>query len=709
MTRILPLALIALTVMAPLARAQEAVPAPPPSPAPTPAPQPAPQTAPEAPPAVDPNRGADPGDAPNPADQGGDQGGGDGAVDGNGADPVADAAVDAAAPVHGPITHDLAGPYMAARQAAAANDFPTAANFFLRALAQDPHEPFLIDSALVSLISAGQVDRAVALARDLVARKDATELADVTLRAALAKEGDWTGLLALLAKPARPDRGGSAQGGQLLDGMLKAWAELGAGRASEAIKQFETLARNRAARPMIDYNLALVKASVGDYEGAEKLMAKDGAGDHLMGVIAHAEVLAQLDRRDEALSLLADVPGAGEEPALLDLSARLTSGQAVPFTALQGPVDGVAQTFLTFATALAGGDEPDPLALVQARLAAWLRPDLGEARLVAAQLLQAVGQYDLAEAEYDALRRLGQVRPVAELARIDALARAQRMDDAEKAATALTAAHPELSQAWVAVGDILRQREKYTAAIPAYDKALALIEAQDGEARWFPLYARGIARERAGDFDGAEKDMRAALKIRPDQAQILNYLGYSFIDRGTNLHEAMTMIEKAARLRPQDGYIQDSLGWGYYRLGRFDEAVAPMERAATQMSGDPLVNDHLGDVYWMAGRHREAEIQWHRALSLLKADPPADSAADVDPARLQAKLDRGLDAVLAEDKAKGRPGPQVVPQAPGGAGAGGSMVIPPPPLAGEAATEPPPAPAPSPAPPVTPAPPGSGG
>ena len=177
MTRILPLALIALTVMAPLARAQEAVPAPPPSPAPTPAPQPAPQTAPEAPPAVDPNRGADPGDAPNPADQGGDQGGGDGAVDGNGADPVADAAVDAAAPVHGPITHDLAGPYMAARQAAAANDFPTAANFFLRALAQDPHEPFLIDSALVSLISAGQVDRAVALARDLVARKDATELA----------------------------------------------------------------------------------------------------------------------------------------------------------------------------------------------------------------------------------------------------------------------------------------------------------------------------------------------------------------------------------------------------------------------------------------------------------------------------------------------------------------------------------------------------
>ncbi|AXC49072.1 hypothetical protein DRW48_04685 [Paracoccus suum] len=656
MSRILPLALIALTTLGPAAAlAQAAPPSAGPAAAPESAPEAAPAAAPETAPAADPNLDADPGDMENPADEGGDQGGGAGAVDGNGADPLADAAAAEAAPVHGPITHDLAGPYLAARQAADGNDFAAAAAYFMRALAQDPHEPFLIDSALVSLISAGQVDRAVALARDLEGRGDATELTNVTLRAALAKAGDWEGLLKLLRASPKPERGESAPGGDLLDGMLTAWAELGAGRASESIKQLEKLARLRGAKAMIDYNLALVKASVGDFEGAEKLMASDGGAGHLLGTIAHAEVLAQLDRRDEALSLLKDQGGDGAEPAILDLSARLASGSPVPFTALQGPLDGVAQTFLTFATALASGEEPDPLALVQARLAAWLRPELGEARLVTAQLLQQAGQYDLAEPEYDALRRLGEVRPVAELARVDALARADRLDDAEKAATVLTAAHPELASAWVALGDILRQREKYAQAVPAYTKALGLIEKTNSEGRWFPLYARGIAYERSGDFAAAEADMRAALKIRPEQAQILNYLGYSFIDRGHDLDEALGMIEKAAKLRPDDGYIQDSLGWGLYRLGRYAEAVTPMERAATQMSNDPLVNDHLGDVYWMVGRTREAEIQWSRALNLLKMDPPADTASEVDAGRLRAKLDRGLDAVLSEEKAGGKP------------------------------------------------------
>lgn len=646
MTRILPLALIALTAFAPLAQGQTA-------------PPPAPGTAPAVTDPAATDSGATDPAATDPAALPDD--GGDGGLDGDGMEdgPELDAGQDAApaadtGPLYGPITHDLAGPYLAARQAAVGNDFRAAAGYFQRALAQDPAEPFLIDSALVSLISAGEVDRAVALSRDLAADGRQTELADLTRRAALAKAGDWDGLLKLIA--ATPERThGNAQGGALLDGMIAAWAELGAGRASEAMRRFEGLAKIRGARELINYNLALVKASVGDYEGAEKLMAREGTGEHLMGVVAHAEVLAQLDRRDEALSLLEGQPGAGEEPALIDLSARLAAGKPVPFTALQGPVDGVAQTFLTFATALAAGDEPDPLALVQARLAGWLRPELAEARLVTAQLLQVVGQYDLAAPEYDALRQLGDVRPVAELARIDALARADRLDDAEKAATALTAAHPELEQSWAALGDILRQREKYTAAIPAYDKALGLLDASDGDARWFPLYARGIARERSGDFAGAEKDMRAALAIRPDQAQILNYLGYSFIDRGQHLDEAMRMIEKAAQLHPDDGYIQDSLGWGYYRLGRFAEAVAPMEKAATQMSSDPLVNDHLGDVYWMVGRKREAEIQWQRALHLLQADPPADTADEVDASRLQDKLDHGLDAVLAAEKAGRKP------------------------------------------------------
>nr|MCS5603439.1 tetratricopeptide repeat protein [Paracoccus sp. (in: a-proteobacteria)] len=301
--------------------------------------------------------------------------------------------------------------------------------------------------------------------------------------------------------------------------------------------------------------------------------------------------------------------------------------------------------------------EPEPLSLIHARLASWLAPDNAEARLVTAQLLQEREQFDLAEPEFEALRRMGQMRPVAELARIDALSRADREDEAEKAALSLTAAYPDLPQGWIALGDLLRQQERFAQAVPAYDKALALLKDGPDEARWFPLYARGIALERSKQFDRAEADLLAAIEINPDQASLLNYLGYSWIDRNENLDRGLDMIQKAAELSPGDGYILDSLAWAYYRLGRYDEAVAPMEEAVGSMASDPLVNDHLGDIYWMVGRHREAEIQWQRALSLKPTE-----TGDVDPDRIRAKLDRGLDAVL-RDEARTGENETPVPQA----------------------------------------------
>lgn len=543
-----------------------------------------------------------------------------------------------------PLTNGLAGPYLAARIAAVENDFLAAARYFKQAVAHDQGDPFLQDSALVAMISAGQMDGALEQAQKMAADEaGGTELAGLVLRAHYAQAEDWDALLAEIQRGAPTENG--EQGGNLLDGMLAAWAKLGAGNATEALADFGRMSKVPGAAGMLDYQLAMARAMAGDYEGADELLSREGAETHLMGVLARAQVLAQLDRRDEALALLDAVPGGTSEPQIADLRKRLDAGEDVTFEVVKSPRDGIAQVFLTFASALASSPEPEPLALIHARLASWIAPELGEARLVTAQILQLHEQYDLAEAEFEALRRLGQVRPVAELSRIDALARAERYDEAEKAALALTAAQPELSQAWIAQGDLLRQQDKFSAAVPAYDKALSLIPEDAGEQRWFPLYARGIALERSGQFDRAEADLQAALAIRPEQPSLLNYLGYSWIDRGENLDEALKLIQKAVELSPDDGYIQDSLAWAYFRLGRYQDAVEPMELAARSMSSDPLVNDHLGDVYWMVGRKREAEIQWRRALSL----KPTETEDDVDPERIKAKLDRGLDAVMAEE------------------------------------------------------------
>ena len=198
----------------------------------------------------------------------------------------------------------------------------------------------------------------------------------------------------------------------------------------------------------------------------------------------------------------------------------------------------------------------------------------------------------------------------------------------------------------VTLGDFLRSLERYGDAAEAYDRAIPLI-GEPQPTHWSLYFSRGICFEREGRWEEAEADFRAALELRPEQPQVLNYLGYSLVEMNQNLDEALDMIERAVEGQPNSGYITDSLGWVLYRLGRFDEAVGHMERAVELLPIDPVVNDHLGDVYWAVGRIREAEFQWSRALSFIKPD----ESTDADPERIRRKLEIGLDGVLAEEGA----------------------------------------------------------
>ena len=213
--------------------------------------------------------------------------------------------------------------------------------------------------------------------------------------------------------------------------------------------------------------------------------------------------------------------------------------------------------------------------------------------------------------------------------------------------TALAAGDKDGIEVDSALGDALRMAERFPEAVVAYTRAIDRID-EPMPPHWILFYTRGISNERAGDWPAAEADFREALKLEPDQPLVLNYLGYSMVEKGENLDEALAMIQKAVKGQPDDGYITDSLGWVYYRLGRYQDAVAPMLRAVELTPDDPVINDHLGDVLWMVGRKREAEFQWRRALSFGPAD-------DLDMDRIRKKLDVGLDAVLKTEPKELRP------------------------------------------------------
>ncbi|AVO38303.1 tetratricopeptide repeat protein [Pukyongiella litopenaei] len=533
------------------------------------------------------------------------------------------------------------GAYLAGRHAAFVSDFANGDRYYARALSYDRDNPSLMESVVVSRLALGEVNKAVPIAQRMEELGLQSQPAHMTVVADLAARGEYEAILSR-----DPETVGV---GPLVDGLIAAWAHLGAGSVAQALEQFDKVAEDDGLRNFALYHKALALASVGDFEGAEAIFAADEDGMMVSGraAIARAEILSQLERDGDALAMLDRVFSNTTDPSLADIVARLQAGEALPFTQVRDVRDGMAEIFFAIGQALRREASPDYV-LVYVRVASFLRPDHIDAQLLGAELLDGMGQYDLAVETYKKIPTDSPDYYAAELGRADALRRADKVNAAIEVLEKLAREHPELAIVHSSLGDMLRQQENYGEAARAYDRAVDLTEADD-PSMWFLLYARGICHERERNWEQAESDFRTALELNPDQPQVLNYLGYSLVEKQIKLDEALGMIERAVAARPDSGYIVDSLGWVLYRLGRYDEAVGHMETAVSLMPVDPVVNDHLGDVYWAVGRKREAEFQWKRALSFIKPD---DTDGEADPDRIRSKLEIGLDAVLAGEGAE---------------------------------------------------------
>lgn len=532
-------------------------------------------------------------------------------------------------------TAEVSGPYLAARTAIRSGDFREAAAYYTRALVREPSNPMLLDGALSAQVGQGGIEAAIPISQRIVALGGRT-LASASVRLAdLAARGQYDALLADLAA------GGGI--GPLPDTLIEGWAEAGAGRMAEALGDFDRAAAMPGLRPFGLYHKALALALAGDFEGADAALAAEPGGFRTTrrGAVAHAQILSQLERNDDAIAALDLVFGAEPDAEADALRAALTARTPVPFTIVTTPRDGMAETFYTLAAALQG-EASDDQVLIYARIAQYLRPDHAEAHLMTGSILHAMRQYALAIESYRMIPASSPAALAGELGRVQALEAAGRTDEATAVLRALVASHAEVPRVHMALGDTLRRQSAFAEAAEAYSRAIALIGPPEPR-HWSLYYSRAIAWERAKEWDKAESDFRQALALNPDQADVLNYLGYSLLELGRNIGDAMELIERAVALAPDSGHIVDSLAWGLFLLGRYDEAVEPMERAALLMPVDPVVTDHLGDVYWSVGRRIEAQFQWRRALSF---EPEAELAE-----RIRRKLDIGLDAVLAAEGA----------------------------------------------------------
>ncbi|MGB0497749.1 MAG: tetratricopeptide repeat protein [Rubricella sp.] len=527
------------------------------------------------------------------------------------------------------------GPYLAALSADIAQDHDEAARYYLRVLGYNPNDLDILQRAMRSQVAAGDPGAAVVLARRVEALTDESELAELLLIAEDIREGRLTSALDRIER----DEGTLLP---LLSALWRGWLLLNTGEENAAFEAFAAMDENPTIAMFGRYHAGLAHAALGDFEEAVALLS-----DHPEGPVelnrgatrARLEALSAVGRGEEAAATVEDLLEGGIGDIEFETLATALAQGVDGITAVQSPLDGMALALEDVAGAFSG--QGDLASLLYARIASWLDPDLGEARLIAANALSGQGQSDLALASLAAVPVASPLHAEAEMTRAAILEGLGEIDAAAEVYTTLVRTHPEALRVRFLQAELLRGAERFDEAIAAYDSAIELAEAS-GADLWQLYNGRAVAHHRSDNWPLAEADFRAALAIEPEQPFVLNYLGYTLVERREKLDEALDMIERAVEARPDNGFIVDSLGWVYYTLGRYDEAVVQMERAVELEPIDPILNDHLGDVYWAVGRKREAEFQWHRALSF---EPEPELAE-----RIRRKLDIGLDAVLEEEE-----------------------------------------------------------
>lgn len=517
--------------------------------------------------------------------------------------------------------------FLIARYASMTNDPQMAATHYANAIDSAPEKSGIADRAVFAALLSGNYKEAVRLA--VRAREVGSEAALVRL--ILGVEAIRNGRDAEAEALLEQTRFGPFN--TMVARGLSAWRVVESEGPDAAV---EYLRDGLNGDPRLDsstlYMMGLVEMSARNDEAALEIFESlwESGAKLAVGVEAHAQLLASRGERDRALEMLeVFAREVGHNAALDSLRRAIEQGETIKVRRLS-PREGAALAVYIPAAALMNQTNDD-VSAVYFVMALALDPNLHVARSLWGQVLDNAGRRDEAIA---VLARIPETSAFYATSRGQiawALSHSDR-NDAALAVAAEALRHAPDRGLKIQLANLYSSLEHHDKA----ERLLSDVVAEDaraGREDWRTLYLRGVARENLGDWPSAEADLLRALELEPEDASLLNFLGYSYVDRGENLEDALAMIRKAADLAPDSGYIIDSLGWAYYRLGRYEMAVQYLERAVELEPGEPVLNDHLGDAYWQVGRKLEARYQWQRSLNL---DPDSE-----DRPRIEAKMQSG--------------------------------------------------------------------
>ncbi|HTB05263.1 MAG TPA: tetratricopeptide repeat protein [Bradyrhizobium sp.] len=533
-----------------------------------------------------------------------------------------------------PTSHDLksltqSGSYLAARHANVEHDAASAAAFYRSALRTDPKNNELLDRAFISSLADGDIDEGVKLAERILTVDKSNRVARLVL-----------GVRDLKAKKyaaAQLNINQSIRGPitDLVATLLSGWASYGAGDTKGAVASIDKLTGPEWYPIFKDLHSGMILELAGkEKEAGVRLERAYKLEDSMLRVADDYARWLSRNKDDAAATAIYEAydKKLPRHPLVLEGIRETKAGKKLP-PLVDSAQAGAAEALYGIGSSLTRRGAED-LALVYLQLALYLAPNHPMALLSLADLYESVKKPQMAIKVYERMPASSPLKRNAEVLLATDLDAADRSEEAIKILKGVAAEDPKDVEAIMALGNIERGRKKFADCTVTYTQGLNGLPEGTEKANWVYFYYRGICEERSKQWSKAEVDMRKALELQPEQPHVLNYLGYSWIDQGINLDEGMKMIKRAVEQRPDDGYIVDSLGWAYFRIGNYDDAVKNLEHAVELRAEDPTINDHLGDAYWRVGRTLEAKFQWAHARDL-KPEPE-------DLPKIEAKIENGL-------------------------------------------------------------------
>ncbi|MDR7059934.1 MULTISPECIES: tetratricopeptide repeat protein [unclassified Sphingopyxis] len=487
-----------------------------------------------------------------------------------------------------------------------------------------PDLPGLRGRMLEQAIEAGDLEAARAAALRLWTAGDRRFDAQLVLMVDAMRRSDWKAARDYAA--GRIDKAGADTIGRLILPTVNAWIDVG---SREKMPEQHLLAVNSRTRPepALTLQVALVQIAtkrVGEAATLTDRITLTDRTSQLVGlrVAATLDKAGQQDTAQRLRGRIALASGQREDPMLL-----------LPDQPVSTPQAGVAQWLGLLADGLArtpGGSAKLPLLF--ARAAYWLNAEDLAVRTTLVEALDRNGQRGDAMALLETVR--APLPPVLAMRRAELMADAGDLPGAAKLAEA-AAKDNDARSMLVRLADIARRSGDPAAAARAYERLEASLGNSGGDnmLRGTLLIARAELLLQAGRWDAAAPLMEKAVALRPDDASILNFAGYSALERRKDVKQSLARIEAAWAQEPQNASIADSLGWAYFLTGRTDDAVKLLEKAQLGEPGNAVIVEHLGDAYWKAGQKFQARYNWRAAALLAEAEMAT---------RLEAKLRDGL-------------------------------------------------------------------